>query len=149
LKALKTGIKWQDGLYLAKFLLNKSYDVYGTYRRLSTSNFWYLQYPGIFDRIKLIPADLVNSNSMSEAIEITEPDEKYHLAAYSFPGASFDQPIGTGDITGLGSKANRTLGWEPKFKFNDWLDSWLQRILIEWDDGKMVNVFRGMQRISK
>ena len=101
-KALITGITGQDGAYLAKFLLDKGYEVYGTYRRLSTPNFWRLQYLDIFEKVNLIPADLVDASSMVEAIEISKPDEIYHLAAQSFVGASFEQPIGTGDITGLG-----------------------------------------------
>jgi GDPmannose 4,6-dehydratase len=101
--ALITGITGQDGAYLANFLINKGYTVYGTYRRLSTPNFWRLQYFGIFDKINLIPADLVDMSSIIEAIKISEPDEIYHLAAQSFVGTSFEQPIGTGEITGLGT----------------------------------------------
>lgn len=101
-KALITGLTGQDGAYLAKFLLEKGYKVYGTYRRLSTPNFWRLQYLGIFDEVNLISADLVDSSSVAEAINISEPDEIYHLAAQSFVGASFEQPIATGMVTGLG-----------------------------------------------
>lgn len=60
-KALITG---QDGAYLAKILLDKGYEVYGTYRRLPTPNFWRLQYLDIFERVNLIPADLVDAGSM-------------------------------------------------------------------------------------
>jgi GDPmannose 4,6-dehydratase len=102
-KALITGITGQDGAYLAKFLLDKEYKVFGTFRRLSTPNFWRLQFLDIFDKVDLIPADLIDSSSVVEAIDITEPDEIYHLAAQSFVGTSFEQPIGTGDITGLGT----------------------------------------------
>lgn len=101
-KTLITGITGQDGAYLAKFLLDKDYQVFGTYRRLSTPNFWRLQYLDIFDKISLIPADLVDAASITEAIKTSEPDEVYHLAAQSFVGASFEQPIGSGEITGLG-----------------------------------------------
>jgi GDPmannose 4,6-dehydratase len=101
-RALITGITGQDGAYLAQFLLQKGYEVYGTYRRLSTPNFWRLQYLDVFDRINLIPADLVDAASIMEAINISQPDEVYHLAAQSFVGASFEQPIGAGEITGLG-----------------------------------------------
>lgn len=101
-KALVTGVTGQDGAYLADFLLKKGYEVYGTYRRLSTPNFWRLQYMGIFEKINLIPAELVDSASIIEALKISEPDEVYHLAAQSFVGASFEQPIGTGNVTGLG-----------------------------------------------
>ncbi len=100
--ALITGITGQDGAYLAKFLLDKGYEVFGTYRRTSTPNFWRLQYLNIFDKLNLIPADLVDAGSMLEAVKISEPDEVYHLAAQSFVGASFEQPIGTGEMTGLG-----------------------------------------------
>jgi GDPmannose 4,6-dehydratase len=100
--ALITGITGQDGAYLAQLLLNKGYKVFGTYRRLSTPNFWRLQYLGIFDRINLISADLVDSSSIMSAINISQPDEVYHLAAQSFVGASFDQPVGAGQITGIG-----------------------------------------------
>ncbi len=101
-KALITGVTGQDGAYLARFLLEKGYEVYGTYRRLSTPNFWRLQYLGIFDQIKLVPVELVDMGSLSEALKLSEADEVYHLAAQSFVGASFDQPTGTGDVTGLG-----------------------------------------------
>lgn len=101
-RALITGVTGQDGAYLAKFLLEKDYRVFGTYRRLSTPNFWRLQYLGIFDNVELIPIDLVDSFSIIEAIELSQPDEVYHLAAQSFVGASFGQPLGAGAITGLG-----------------------------------------------
>ncbi|WP_324735234.1 GDP-mannose 4,6-dehydratase [Thermococcus sp. SY098] len=118
-RALITGITGQDGAYLAKFLLDKGYEVYGTYRRVSTPNFWRLQALGIFEKINLIPADLVDAASIIEAIKIAEPDEVYHLAAQSFVGASFEQPIGTGDITGLGVtrilEAIRQINPEIKF----------------------------------
>ncbi len=100
--ALITGITGQDGAYLARYLLEKGYRVSGTYRRLSTPNFWRLQYLDIFDKINLIPADLLDSSSIFEAIQLSQPDEIYHLAAQSFVGASFEQPIGAGEITGLG-----------------------------------------------
>lgn len=101
-KALITGVTGQDGAYLAKFLLERGYKVFGTYRRLSTPNFWRLQYLGIFKKINLIPADLLDSSSLMEAIKISDPDEVYNLAAQSFVGASFEQPVGSGEITGLG-----------------------------------------------
>ena len=100
-RALITGITGQDGSCLAKFLLDKGYEVFGIYRRLSTPNFWRLQYLNIFDRVGLIPADLLDDSSLKEAVEISEPDEIYHLAAQSFVGASFEQPIGTANTTGI------------------------------------------------
>lgn len=101
IKALITGITGQDGAYLAKFLLNKGYEVYGTYRRISTPNFWRFECLGIFDKIYLIPADLTDANSLIEALRISEPNEVYHLAAQSFVEASFETPVATGDVTGL------------------------------------------------
>ena len=94
-QALVTGITGQDGAYLAAFLLEKGYRVFGTYRRLSTPNFWRLQYLDIFQRVELIPADLTDPVSLFDAIKIAEPDEIYNLAAQSFVGASFEQPIAT------------------------------------------------------
>jgi GDPmannose 4,6-dehydratase len=117
--ALITGITGQDGAYLAKFLLDKGYKVFGTYRRLSTPNFWRLQYLNIFDKVNLIPADLVDAASIIEAIKISEPEEIYHLAAQSFVSASFEQPIGAGEITGLGVtkvlQATREVNLKIKF----------------------------------
>jgi GDP-mannose 4,6-dehydratase len=117
--ALITGLTGQDGAYLAKFLLSKGYKVFGTFRRLSTPNFWRLQYLDIFDRVELIPADLIDAASLIEAIRISQPDEIYHLAAQSFVGASFEQPVGAGEITGLGVtrivEAIREIN--PKIKF--------------------------------
>lgn len=101
-RGLITGITGQDGAYLAQFLLNKNYQVFGTYRRLSTPNFWRLQYLNIFEKVHLIPADLLDSASLIGAVKIAKPDEIYNLAAQSFVGASFEQPIATGEITGLG-----------------------------------------------
>jgi GDPmannose 4,6-dehydratase len=72
------------------------------YRRLSTPNFWRLQELGVIDKIKLIPADLIDFSSILEAIKISQPDEIYNLAAQSFVGASFEQPVGAGLVTGLG-----------------------------------------------
>ncbi len=61
--ALITGISGQDGAYLAKFLLDKGYEVFGTYRRLSTPNFWRLRYLDIFEKVNIIPADLVDAGA--------------------------------------------------------------------------------------
>lgn len=118
-RALITGITGQDGAYLANFLLGKGYKVFGTYRRLSTPNFWRLQYLGILDKITLIPADLIDAASITEAVRVSEPEEVYNLAAQSFVGASFEQPTGTAEITGLG--VTRSLeairATNPKIKF--------------------------------
>ena len=100
-RTLITGITGQDGAYLAALLISKGYEVFGTYRRSSTPNFWRLQYLQIAEKVKLIPFDLLDSGSMLEALHISNPDEVYHLAAQSFVGASFDQPIATAQVTGL------------------------------------------------
>ncbi len=101
-RALITGITGQDGAYLAELLLKKGYEVYGTFRRLSTPNFWRLQSLNIFDKVKLVPADMNDMSSLIEAIKVSKPDELYNLAAQSFVAASFEQPLATGAISGLG-----------------------------------------------
>ena len=99
--ALITGITGQDGAYLAKFLLKKNYTVYGTFRRLSTPNFWRLLSLDIQNDVHMISADLSDLTSLIESIKISKPDEVYHLAAQSYVGASFEQPIASGEHTGM------------------------------------------------
>ncbi len=99
-KALITGITGQDGSYLAEFLLKKGYKVFGTVRRLSTPNIENIKH--IQDRIELLSADLFDQTSITQAIVASEPDEVYNLAAQSFVKASFDQPVLTGEFTGIG-----------------------------------------------
>ena len=99
--ALITGITGQDGAYLAKLLLDKDYEVYGIFRRVSSPNFWRLQTLGIESKVNLIPADITDFSSILEAIKFTSPDEVYHLAAQSFVGSSFESPIATAQITGV------------------------------------------------
>ncbi len=99
--ALITGVTGQDGAYLADFLLRKNYKVFGTFRRISSPNFWRLDHIGIKEKIKLIPCDLMDEGSIIEALKISNPDEIYNLAAQSFVGASFSEPIATGQISGL------------------------------------------------
>jgi len=101
-KALITGITGQDGAYLAKLLLDKGYKVFGGHRSISTPNYWRLNYLNIFNKIKLVPYDLLDSGSISEILKITDPDEVYNTAAQSFVGTSFDQPLYTYDVTGSG-----------------------------------------------
>ena len=117
--ALITGVTGQDGAYLAKFLLAKGYEVFGTFRRVSTPNFWRLQSLGIHRRVKLVPMDLSDMSSIIEAMTISEPSEIYHLAAQSFVGASFDQPIATGEMSGLATtkmlEAMRTVAKDAHF----------------------------------
>lgn len=99
-RALITGITGQDGSYLADFLLDKGYKVYGLVRRSSTLNFERIAH--IQDRIELIQGDLLDENSLIAAIEEAEPDEVYNLAAQSFVPTSWNQPILTGEYTALG-----------------------------------------------
>lgn len=103
--ALITGITGQDGAYLAQFLLAKGYTVYGTHRRSSTPNFWRLEELRILNhpQLKLLVHDLTDPGSCIRILEKAQPTEIYHLGAQSFVGASFDQPVATGEITGLGS----------------------------------------------
>ncbi|HET6379188.1 MAG TPA: GDP-mannose 4,6-dehydratase [Methylocella sp.] len=119
--ALITGITGQDGAYLARLLLNQGYEVYGTYRRCSTPNFWRMQDLGIHGhpRLHLREYDLTDLGAGIRLIEATEPDEIYNLAAQSFVHISFDQPIATANVTALGPvyllEAIRTVN--PKIRF--------------------------------
>jgi len=99
-KTLITGITGQDGSYLAEFLLEKGYEVYGLVRRSSTTNFERISH--IQDHITLISGDLLDQNSLLEAIRTGEPDEVYNLAAQSFVPTSWKQPVLTGEFTALG-----------------------------------------------
>lgn len=99
-RALITGITGQDGSYLAEFLLNKGYKVYGTVRRLSTPNLENIGH--LRDKVELISADLLDQGSFTTAIQESQPDELYNLAAQSFVKTSWDQPVLTGEFTGLG-----------------------------------------------
>ncbi len=117
--ALITGITGQDGAYLAKFLLEKGYKVIGTFRRLSTPNFWRIQALGIIKKVELVSFDLIDQSSMIELINKYKPDEVYNLAAQSFVGASFEQPIATSEITGTGvtRMLDTIKALSPKSKF--------------------------------
>ena len=102
--AVVTGISGQDGAYLAQLLLEKGYRVYGTYRRTSSVNFWRIEDLGIQDHpnLHLIEHDLLDFGSSIRLLETSEATEVYNLAAQSFVGVSFDQPIATAQITGIG-----------------------------------------------
>ncbi len=99
-KALITGVTGQDGSYLAEFLLEKGYEVFGMTRRTSTPN--HSRISGIVDRIHLLSGDLLDQYSLFQAIEESQPDEIYNLAAQSFVKASWEQPMFTGESTALG-----------------------------------------------
>ena len=99
-KALITGIPGQDGSYLAELLLEKGYKVYGLNRRTSTPN--YSRIASIVDQIELVSGDLLDQHSLTTAVKDIQPDEIYNLAAQSFVKASWEQPMFTGESTGLG-----------------------------------------------
>ncbi|MFC9599750.1 GDP-mannose 4,6-dehydratase [Peribacillus butanolivorans] len=101
-RALITGITGQDGAYLAKFLLNKGYKVYGLMARRSTSTTWRLEFLGIENEVDLIEGDVTDLSSLIRALKISEANEVYNLAAQSFVGTSWDQPILTAEVTGVG-----------------------------------------------
>ncbi|RJG15276.1 GDP-mannose 4,6-dehydratase [Massilia cavernae] len=120
-KALITGITGQDGAYLAQLLLEKGYQVTGTYRRSSSVNFWRIEELGIeaHPNLNLVEYDLTDQSSAIRLIRSCEPDEVYNLAAQSFVGVSFEQPVATASITGLGAvhllEAIRIIN--PKIRF--------------------------------
>jgi GDPmannose 4,6-dehydratase len=99
-KALITGITGQDGAYLAEFLLAKQYDIYGMIRRSSYEKLDRIAH--IADRIEFLQGDLLDQNSLHNAIALVKPDEIYNLAAMSFVPTSWNQPVLTGEFTGLG-----------------------------------------------
>ena len=116
-RVLITGITGQDGSYLAEFLLSKNYKVFGLTRRTSTPNYERIKH--IEDKIELIPGDLLDQQSLTSAVEYSNPDEIYNLAAQSFVATSWSQPVLTGEFTALGVtrmlEAVRKI--KPKAKF--------------------------------
>lgn len=101
--ALITGITGQDGAYLAKFLLEKDYEVYGIIARRSTPTTWRLEYLGVLDQVHLLDGDLTDISSIIRALLQCKPDEVYNLGAQSFVATSWKQPLLTADATGLGA----------------------------------------------
>ena len=120
-KAFVTGITGQDGAYLASFLLDKGYEVHGALRRNSSQNLWRINELGIakHDHLFLHDFDLTDLSNIIHIVDKIEPDEIYNLAAQSFVGLSFDQPVTTCNITGMGVlnllEAIRLVN--PKIKF--------------------------------
>lgn len=102
--AVVTGITGQDGAYLAEFLLNQGYQVHGTFRRTASENFWRIEELGIRNhpRLNLVEFDLIDLSATIRLLERAGAHEFYNLAAQSFVGVSFDQPITTAQITGVG-----------------------------------------------
>lgn len=103
-KAVVTGVTGQDGAYLAELLLEKGYKVYGTYRRTASVNFWRLEELGIKEHpnLELVEFDLTDLSNAIRLLEKAKPNEVYNLAAQSFVGVSFEQPLATAQITALG-----------------------------------------------
>ena len=103
--AVITGITGQDGAYLTELLLAKGYEVFGTFRRTSSVNFWRLDELGLtrHPRLNLVEFDLTDLSTCIRLLEKARPQEVYNLAAQSFVGVSFEQPVTTGEITGIGA----------------------------------------------
>ncbi|WP_233869984.1 GDP-mannose 4,6-dehydratase [Paraburkholderia adhaesiva] len=104
-KAIITGVSGQDGAYLTRLLLDKGYHVTGTYRRTSSVNFWRMNELGVLEHpaLELVEHDLTDAGSALRLIERSKADEIYNLAAQSFVGVSFDQPVTTAEVTGIGA----------------------------------------------
>lgn len=104
-KAIVTGISGQDGAYLAQLLLEKGYEVYGTFRRTSSVNFWRMDELGVTDHpnLHLVEHDLTDQGATFALVNKVGPQEIYNLAAQSFVGVSFEQPATTAQITGIGA----------------------------------------------
>lgn len=104
-KAIITGITGQDGAYLTELLLAKGYEVYGTFRRTASVNFWRLDELGLTQHpnLHLVEYDLTDQANSIRMVAAIQPDEIYNLAAQSFVGVSFEQPLATAHITGLGA----------------------------------------------
>ena len=103
-KALITGITGQDGAYLARFLLSKGYEVFGLVRRTSMPEFsdTRLRWLGIESDVRLFDGDLADYSSLTRTLRTAQPDEIYNLGAQSFVKTSWDQPLYTGSVTGIG-----------------------------------------------
>ncbi|MFC7076798.1 GDP-mannose 4,6-dehydratase [Haloarcula halophila] len=112
--ALITGVTGQDGSYLAEYLLQQDYQVYGLQRWNSTNN--HIRIDDFIDDVNILNGDLADQSSLDRAVKEAEPDEVYNLAALSFVPESFNQPVNTGNITGLG--ATRVLEAVRKYKMD-------------------------------
>src|SRR5215210_5392874 len=116
-RAIITGITGQDGSYLAELLLQHGYEVFGVVRRLSAPNVWRIEH--LLDKVTLIQGDLLDQLSLIKAVEQSDPQEFYNLAAMSFVPASWDQPMLTGEYNAQG--VTRTLEAvrrvNPKIRF--------------------------------
>ena len=118
-RALITGVTGQDGSYLAEFLLEKGYEVYGTFRRTADLHLDKLRFLKVDDKITFVPVELLEFTNIYRAIEKVQPDEIYNLGAQSFVALSFEVPTFTADVTAIGPlrilEAIRAIN--PKIKF--------------------------------
>jgi GDPmannose 4,6-dehydratase len=101
-RALVTGVTGQDGAYLCRLLLERGYEVFGAYRRSASVNLWRMEELGVAKDVQLVPFDLIELTNVLRTLEKIQPDELYNLAAQSFVALSFEQPIYTADIDGVG-----------------------------------------------
>jgi GDPmannose 4,6-dehydratase len=100
--ALITGVTGQDGAYLAMLLLQKNYKVYAMAARRGSDTLWRLRYLDIVDDVQLIDGDMVDMSSLIRALTVSKADEVYNLAAQSFVALSWNQPVLTSQVTGMG-----------------------------------------------
>src|SRR5215471_18120933 len=118
-RALIIGITGQDGAYLSRLLLEKGYAVFGGYRRSANANYENLRYLDVHERVQMLPLEILEVSNIIRVLEHCRPDEVYNLAAQSFVGISFEQPLLTSDVTALGTlrilEAIRTIN--PKIRF--------------------------------
>lgn len=117
--AIVTGVLGQDGAYLSKLLLEQGYRVLGAYRRSATTATWRLRRLGIEGDVEMVPLELLEYGNIHRLLDRTRPDELYNLAAQSFVGVSFEQPLYTADVDGLAVtrllEAVRTVSPHTKF----------------------------------
>jgi GDPmannose 4,6-dehydratase len=102
-RALITGITGQDGAYLAKLLIDKGYEVFGLHARRASDMHWRLRYLGVESRVELLEGDLTDLPSLIRAMDKSQANEVYNLAAQSFVGTSWQQPVLTAQVTGVGT----------------------------------------------
>ena len=118
-RALIIGVTGQDGAYLAKLLLDKGYRVFGLQRRTSLPNAARLEYLGIGQQVELVDGDVTDQGSIIRALRLADPDEVYNLAGQSFVGVSWQEPILTAEVTGVGAitvlEAVRSVNREIRF----------------------------------
>jgi len=101
--ALITGITGQDGAYLAKLLLDKGYSVYGLHARRASDTLWRLRELDVLNKVELVEGDLTDLSSLIRALNKSEATEVYNLGAQSFVATSWEQPVLTANVTGMGA----------------------------------------------